>query len=108
MANIELNVYKKGSKKDIAKTHTVDGYELMLGTVEDFMNIIDVDKLGDSIEATKMVMKCYKQIAPLLKDIFPELTDEDLRNVKATEVVKCIKQVGAAILDGFDILKSGN
>lgn len=108
MAQIELNVYKKNSKKEIEKTYSVEGYELMLGTVEDFMSIIDAEKLGDNIEAAKMMLKCYKQLMPLLKDIFPEITDDELKRVKVNELVGTFMQVGACIIDGFDVLKKGN
>ena len=108
MAQIELNVYKKNSKKEIEKTYSVEGYELMLGTVEDFMTIIDAEKLGDNIEAAKMMLKCYKQLMPLLKDIFPDITDDELKRVKVNELVGTFMQVGACIIDGFDVLKKGN
>ena len=108
MAQIELNVYKKDSKKEIEKTYSVEGYELMLGTVEDFMTIIDAEKLGDNIEAAKMMLKCYKQLMPLLKDIFPDITDDELKRVKVNELVGTFMQVGACIIDGFDVLKKGN
>ena len=105
---IELNVYKKDSKKDIEKTYRVEGYELMLGTVEDFMNIIDVEKLSNNVEAAKMLMKCYKQLMPLLKDIFPTITDDELKRVKVNELIGTFMQVGTAIIEGFDVLKQGN
>lgn len=108
MATIELKIYKKDSKKEIEKTYSVEGYELMLGTVEDFMNVIDIEKLGDNIEAAKMLLKCYKQLMPLLKDIFPEVTDEELKRVKVNELVETFMQLGKAIIEGFDILKKGN
>ena len=108
MATIELKIYKKDSKKEIEKTYSVEGYELMLGTVEDFMSVIDIEKLGDNIEAAKMLLKCYKQLMPLLKDIFPEVTDEELKRVKVNELVETFMQLGKAIIEGFDVLKKGN
>lgn len=108
MSAIELNIYKKNNKKEIEKTYSVEGYELMLGTVEDFMDVIDIEKLGDNIEAAKMLLKCYKQLMPLLKDIFPEVTDEELKRVKVNELVRTFMQLGTAIVEGFDVLKKGN
>ena len=108
MATIELKINKKDSKKEIEKTYSVEGYELMLGTVEDFMSVIDIEKLGDNIEAAKMLLKCYKQLMPLLKDIFPEVTDEELKRVKVNELVETFMQLGKAIIEGFDVLKKGN
>ena len=108
MAMIELNIYKADSKNEVEKKYTVDGYELMLGTVEDFISIIDIDKLGDNIEAAKMLLKCYRQLMPLLKDIFPDITDDELKRVKVNELVETFKQVGTAVVEGFGVLKKGN
>lgn len=108
MSVIKLNIYKADNKKEIDKTLTADGYELMLGTVEDFMNIIDLEKVGDSTEVAKMVVKGYSQIKPLLKDIFPDLTDEDFKNVKVNDLVRTIIQLGTAVVDSLDTLKTGN
>ena len=64
MANITLNIYKAENKNQIEKVYTAEGYDLMLGTVEDFMQIIDVDKLNDNKAVVQMVMKGYGQIKP--------------------------------------------
>ena len=72
---ITLNIYNK--QKEIVKTHTAEGYDLMMGTIEDFMDIIDVEAINDTTALAKMVIKGYKQIKPLMQDIFPELTDEE-------------------------------
>ena len=56
---ISLKVYAKDDKRKVEKEYTAEGYELMLGTVEDFMKIIDIDKLGDSGEVAKMIAKGY-------------------------------------------------
>ena len=68
---LRLNIYKKGDNSKIEKTLEAEGYDLMLGTVEDFMEIIDIDKLNDKNEVAKMAVKGYKQLKPLIMDIFP-------------------------------------
>lgn len=107
MATISLNIYSKENKQKVAKVLKVDGYDLMMGTVEDFVSIIDVDKLNDKIEVTKMVLKGFDQIKPLLMDIFPELTAEDFRNIKVNELVVTITQIGHAVVESMGVLKSG-
>lgn len=108
MSAISLNIYKKDDKKTIEKTYTVDGYELMLGTVEEFVNIIDVDKLNDNTAVAGMVLKGYGKIKPLIKDIFPQITDEELNRVKVTELVQVIIDTGMSVAENFAYLKSGN
>ena len=106
MANITLNIYDKNNKSKVAKKLEADGYELMLGTVEDFMDIIDIDKLGDEKEVAKMAVKGYKQLKPLIMDIFPELQEDEYKNIKVSELVRLIIQLGTAVVDELDILKN--
>lgn len=105
---ITLNVYEADDKNKVEKTYKTEGYDLMLGTVEEFMRIIDVDKLGDSVEVAKMIVKGYGQIKPLLRDVFPGITDEELNRVKVTELAQTIMQIGMAVADSLKVLNQGN
>ena len=108
MAEIKLNIYKEGNKKEVEKTYEADTYELMLGTVEDLMAIIDVDKMNDKMEITKMVMSGFNQLKPLIKDIFAGITDEELKRVKVKELIPMFYAVGVSIVEDLDLVKSGN
>lgn len=103
---ISLNIYDPHDKTKVVKTHTVEGYDLMLGTIEDFMDIFDMDKLDDDKEVAKMIIKSYKQIKPLIMDIFPELTSEELKNIKVAELILVVPQIGAAIMESLNIVKN--
>lgn len=107
MATISLKITSKEDKKKVEKFYTAEGYDLMLGTVEDFMDIIDIDKLGNNIELAKMVLKGYGQLKPLIMDIFPELTDEEYRRIKVNDLIATVSQIGKSVLENLDILKSG-
>ena len=107
MATISLKITSKEDKKKVDKIYTAEGYDLMLGTVEDFMNIIDIDKLGKNIELAKMVLKGYGQLKPLIMDIFPELTDDEYRRIKVNDLIATVSQIGKSVLENLDILKSG-
>ena len=106
MAKIKLDIYDKFDKTKIEKTLEVEGYDLMMGTIDDFVAIIDLDKINDRTEVAKMAAKGYKQIKPLIMDIFPELQDEDYRNIKMNDLIRLIVQIGTSIMDNMDILKS--
>lgn len=108
MSEITLKIYKAGHKDQVEKTYKAEGYDLMLGTVEDFMDIIDLDKIKDNIEVAKMVVKGYGQIKPLLKDVFPGITDEELKRVKVPELAQTIIQIGLSIIENLKELKPGN
>ena len=103
---IKLNIF--GEDKQIAKTYTAEGYDLMMGTIEDFMEIIYVENLNDTTAVAKMVMKGYKQIKPLMKDVFPGLTDEEFRQIKINNLIEVIVSLGAAVIENLGILKQGN
>lgn len=106
MAMITLNVRSASDKSEVAKTISINGYDLMIGTVDDFMDIIDLDKIDDEKEVIKMVLKSYKQIKPLIMDIFPELTEEDYRNVSVADLVAVIPQIGLSIIENIKLSKN--
>ena len=106
MAMITLNVRSASDKSEVAKTISINGYDLMIGTVDDFMDIIDLDKIDDEKEVIKMVLKSYKQIKPLIMDIFPDLTEEDYRNVSVADLVAVIPQIGLSIIENIKLSKN--
>lgn len=93
---LKLNVYKG---KQIEKTYTAETYDLMFGTLEDIINIIDLDAFNNTDNAefvgavAKIIVKGFDQFKPLLKDIFPGLTDDELRRVKVSEIVPVVLDV---------------
>lgn len=103
---ISLNIYDPKDKKKVVKVHEVEGYDLMLGTIEDFMDIFDMDKLDDDKEVAKMVIKSYKQLKPLIMDIFPELTSEELKNIKVAELIRIVPQIGSSIMESLNRVKN--
>lgn len=100
---LKLNIYK--NQKEIEKTYTADTYDILYGTVEDIMNMLDLEAfMGNGgttslIEATgKLVSGGREMLKPLLKDIFPGVTDDELRRVKAKELLAVL-----AGLTGFSL-----
>lgn len=93
---LKLNIY---NKKQVVKTYTAETYDLMFGTVEDLINLIDLDKLktGSDVELLKLagdvVMNGLGIIKPLLKDIFDGLTDEELRSTKTSEIASVLVEI---------------
>ena len=100
---LKLNIYR--NQKEIEKTYTADTYDILFGTVEDIMNMLDLDAfMGNGgtvslMEATgKLVSGSREMLKPLLKDIFPGVTDDELRRVKAKELLAVL-----AGLTGFSL-----
>lgn len=93
---LKLNVYEK---REIVKTYTAETYDLMFVTVEDLVELIDLDNLKNGTDAEivklagKVVLNGMDIIKPLLKDIFDGLTDEELKCTKVSEVAGVLVEV---------------
>lgn len=93
---LKLNIY---NKKEIIKTYTAETYDILFGTVEDLINVLDLDNLNsqDNLEVVKVAMNVVMSgmdiVKPLLKDIFDGLTDNELRNTSVREVANVLVEV---------------
>ncbi len=93
---LKINIY---NKREITKTYTNDTYDLMFGTVEDFMDLIKVDELktGSDQEIVILVGKALPKgmgtIKSLLKDVFEGMTDEDLKHTKVKEITRVLVNI---------------
>lgn len=110
MAILTLNIYKKENKNEIEKTYTAESYRLMFGTLQDIMSVIDLDKLqsGNEMELAKMAIRGFNLIAPILQDVFPELTSDELRRTSTSDLIPLIVDIAREALNTIKPLKSGN
>ena len=94
--DLKLNIY---DKKEITKTYTAETYDLMFGTVEDLLDVIDIDNIQASNEAellkaiAKVLASSMNIVKPLLKEVFDGLTDEELRHTKLKELINVIAEI---------------
>lgn len=93
----KINVY---NGDEIVKTYVASKYNLMMGTAEDILAMVDIDKLNGNIEGAdaemeifKMVIKSFKTFGKLIQEIFPDLTEDEYRHVPVKEVGRVIIQV---------------
>lgn len=92
-----LNIYK--NKNEIEKTYTAETYDLMFGTMEDILNIIDIEKFdsGDKEDfvaaASKLIAGGLNQLKPLLLDVFDGLTEEELRKTRVADLTKIVIEI---------------
>lgn len=95
---MKLNIY---DKKKVVKTYEASEYDLCFGTVEDILNVVDLDKLAgaDNKELLKAVcglaLRSMPTVKWLLCDIFPGLTEEEIRNCKIKEIARVLIDVVA-------------
>lgn len=109
MALLTLNIYAE-DKQTIAKTYTADGYDLMLGTLQDIFSIVDPDKINaaNETEMAKMAVRAFDQVAPILRDVFPGVTSEELRHTKTRELVPLFVDLAREAVGTLRPLKQGN
>ena len=94
---MKLNIY--GKDKEITKTYEADTYDLMFGTMEDIADAVHIDSLEkiEKMEILKLVGGLVTSgrgtVKNLLKDIFPGLTDEELKHVKVVEITNVLMDV---------------
>ena len=96
------------SQTEVAKTVTADAYDIMFGTVEDILGLLDaVGDGSDDSGVIRAVVKNWEKLCTLLLDVFPDLTREDLKHIKVREVVPVMVDLFRYVVDGFGGSKSG-
>ncbi len=102
---MKLNVYK--NQREIEKTYEIDNYDLMYGTVEDILSLFDdIDDYSDNNQIFKVIQKNRNKLNDLMKDIFPDLTDEELRRTKLKELIPVFMELFTYIQRSFGTEKN--
>ncbi len=107
MSEIILNIYNAENKQEIEKTYSVNSVDLLFGTVEDLLNVIDLDKVNDDKEVAIMIVKAWGQLKPFLKDVFPGLTDEEIKRIKINDIIPVFSDIFKAIGENIGLLVTG-
>lgn len=93
---MKLDIYEN---KNVIKTYETDKYSLMFGTIQEFIKIINLDELKSTSEeeignlVLKAIPNSIDLISHLMKDIFDELTDDELKNVRLKDIATVIIEV---------------
>jgi hypothetical protein len=105
MADLKLNIY---NGKEIEKTYVAEEFDIMFGTIEDLLEVIDFDKLEDEKEVVKVVIATLNQLKPFLKQIFDGLTDDEIKRTKVKELVPLFVNIVTYTIDELKGLMSKN
>lgn len=86
---MKLNTYK--NQKEIEKTFEVKEYDIMYGTIQDVLEVLDegIPNLEDEEGLFKLIASNRSKLEALLLDIFSPvgMTAEDLRKIKLKELI---------------------
>jgi hypothetical protein len=94
---LKLNIYK--NSKEVEKTYISNECDIMFGTCENIISLMDLDFLNDDdntqlvVMATKIVRGSLNEVKDLLKEVFPEVTDDELKHTKVKELVNLILEI---------------
>lgn len=102
-----LNIYDPQTKM-IAKQYTAEAVDIMFGTIEDLIEVIDIDKLNDNMEWAKVIALSLKKLKPLLKEVFTGVTDEELKDTKIKELVPLFINIFKYMMNEFKFLGDGS
>lgn len=88
-----LNIYNRGK---IEKSYTANEFDIELGTLEDLINLVDSKVIFNDNKKDKewfadvltMLSKAGDTLKELLKQVFVDVTDEELRHIRIKQVVK--------------------
>ena len=105
MADLRLNIY---NGKTIEKTYVAEEIDIMFGTVEDLLDVIDFDNLSDEKEVVKVVIKTLNNLKPFLKQIFDGLTDEEIKRTKVKELIPLFVDIVTYTMEELKALMSKN
>ena len=100
---MKINIYK--NQKEIEKTFEVKTYDIMYGTVQDILSIIDeAGDLSDEDALYNILAKNMSKIDELLLDIFGDegLVKEDLRKIKVKELVPIFVELFVDVQKAFE------
>ena len=102
-----LNVYNPSTKL-VEKQYRAETVDIMFGTVEDIIDIVDVDKLDDNMELAKILIVSMKKLKPLLKEVFTGLTDEELKCTSVKELIPLFKDIISFMMSELNGLGNGS
>lgn len=86
--NITLKIY---NGKEVEKTYSADTIDFSFGVVEDILDALDLENMNGKTEIATMIIKCSKQLKPFLKDIFPGVTDDEIRNTRIQNLIEVFR-----------------
>lgn len=87
---IKLNIY---NGNEVVKVYTAETIDFSFGVIEDILDALDLEnmKTGSKTELAGVIIKCSKQLKPFLRDMFPGVTDEEIRNTHIQNLIEVFK-----------------
>ena len=107
---LKLTIYKDRLCKELDREVTANTFDLSLGVCEDMLDVINIDMFEGGLDALtdsnsiSVYMPIVKNALPYIKELLAELfevTVEELRFVKLSEIVTVVMNIITFALNGL-------
>lgn len=89
---LELNVYDK--QDNIIKTVKAKPLDLRMGTVIKLNELIPLEKTRKNADIIRIIYNAWSELTDILNIMFPDMTDDDWKGVKAVDVMALVIEIG--------------
>lgn len=97
---MKITIWK--NENEIEKTYERDNYKLFFGTIEDILSVFDeIEDFENNNQLFKCIIKNRTKVYGIIKDVFPELTDDEMRRVEPHDLVAVIMDLFSYVVKNF-------
>lgn len=92
---MELKLYTyESDRKTVAKTYTAESIDISYGTARNVMKVLRPEELdmNDKKKLGMALLGAWEQVEPLLMDLFPGVSSEELDTVKMSNVIEVLRE----------------
>lgn len=99
---LRLNIYTDKKCKELERTAIANDFELSTGVCEDVLQLVKVDQIDDlaalseesqAAVLVEIISNNFEEFKNLLKNVFDDLTDNDLSRTKMNEMMSVVAQI---------------
>ncbi len=103
---MELKLVVKDKGKGKKKTYTATAVDLSFGVVDDTIKALSPEKVdfSDSIALGKAILGAWKQLTPILMELFEGVTEEELRTAKMANIVEIAQEIFVHLSETISVL----
>ena len=84
---LRLPIYEKNQ---VVKTYEVQDFVIPYGIIQDVLKIVEPEKINDPMAVAGMVVGALNEVNDMLLDLFPGLTEDELRHADLGDVITVI------------------
>lgn len=91
MENLKINVYDENDV--VTKTVEAKLVDIKFGVIRKLMAILNIDNVDNTFDIVKSVYDAWDEITEILTKVFPDLTVEEMDNVRLNELIPTLLTV---------------